>query len=63
MGNMWLRHKSGMKQRSDNIFLVSLPPLTEEEKEMINRRKNANRQEKAKQRPEYTQEELFGGWV
>ena len=29
--NLWLRHKAGMKQRSCNVFMVELPPLTEEE--------------------------------
>ena len=57
MENMWLRHKAGMKQRSDNVFFVDFPPLTEEEKEEI-RRKDAS-----KQRPDDTQEDLFGGWI
>ena len=32
MENIWLHHKAGMKQRSDNVFFVDLPPLTEEER-------------------------------
>ncbi|MDE5664290.1 MAG: hypothetical protein K2I37_09700 [Muribaculaceae bacterium] len=31
MENLWLRHKTGMKQRPCNVFMVELPPLTEEE--------------------------------
>lgn len=55
MENMWLRHKAGMKQRTDNLFFVDFPPLTEEEK--------IHRQEEATRRPDDTQEELFGGWI
>lgn len=57
MENMWLRHKAGMKQRSDNVFFVDFPPLTEEEKEEIRRKDTSN------QRPDDTQEDLFGGWI
>ena len=32
MENMWLRHRAGMQQRPSNVFMVELPPLTEEEK-------------------------------
>lgn len=28
--NLWLRHKAGMKQLPDNIYMVELPPPTEE---------------------------------
>lgn len=35
MENVWLRHKVGMQQRRNNVFMVELPPLTEEEKEAI----------------------------
>lgn len=35
MENVWLRHKVGMEQRRNNVFMVELPPLTEEEKETI----------------------------
>ena len=31
MENLWLRHKAGMKQRPSNIYMVELPPPTEEE--------------------------------
>ena len=57
MENMWLRHKTGMGQRSDNVFFVDLPPLTEEEREEI-RRKDA-----LAHSSDYTQEELYGGWA
>ena len=32
MENMWLRHRAGMQQRPCNVFMVELPPLTEEDK-------------------------------
>lgn len=35
MENVWLRHKVGMQQRRNNVFMVELPPLTAEEKEAI----------------------------
>lgn len=31
MENLWLRHKAGMKQRPCNVFMVELPPPTEED--------------------------------
>lgn len=31
MENLWLRHKAGMKQRPCNVFMVELPPPTDEE--------------------------------
>ena len=35
MEDMWSRHKAGRKQPENNMFLVDLPPLTEEEKAAI----------------------------
>lgn len=31
MENIWLRHKTGMPQRAGNVFMVELPPPTDEE--------------------------------
>ena len=31
MENLWLRHKAGLKQRACNVYMVELPPPTEEE--------------------------------
>lgn len=28
MENIWLRHKAGLKQRANNVFMVELPPPT-----------------------------------
>lgn len=42
MENLWLRHKAGMKQRPSNVFMVELPPLTEEEKAEILRKDKSN---------------------
>lgn len=53
MENLWLRHKTGMKQRANNVFMVELPPLTEEEL----------REARKSDVSEYDQEELFGGFV
>ncbi|MDE5822915.1 MAG: hypothetical protein K2H63_10640 [Paramuribaculum sp.] len=46
-----------MKQRSDNVFFIDFSPLTEEEREEIRRKDDLS------QRPDDTQEELFGGWI
>ena len=40
MENLWLRHKAGMKQRPSNIYMVELPPPTEEE--LTEARRDAN---------------------
>lgn len=53
MENLWLRHKAGLKQRSCNVYMVELPPPTEEEL------REARKSDVA----EYDQEELFGGFV
>lgn len=58
MENLWLRHKAGMSQRSNNVFMVELPPLTEEEKAEI-----LSKKEEAAGIIEDSQEELFGGWI
>lgn len=31
MENIWLRHQAGLKQRSNNVYMVELPPPTPEE--------------------------------
>lgn len=31
MENIWLRHKAGIKQRPGNVYMVELPPPTQEE--------------------------------
>lgn len=31
MENLWLRHKAGIKQHPANVYMVELPPPTEEE--------------------------------
>ncbi len=53
MENLWLRHKAGLKQRPCNVYLVELPPPTDEEL----------REARKSDMPEYGQEELFGGFV
>lgn len=58
MENIWLRHKAGIGQRKNNVFMVELPPLTPEEKAEIRRK-----DEEAKGIVEDSQEELFGGWI
>lgn len=57
MENLWLRHKAGMKQRPDNIFMVELPPLSEEELAEARQKTQENT------RQEDEPEELYGAWI
>ena len=41
IGNLWLRHKAGLKQPENNVFWVDFLPLTEEEKAEIEAEKKA----------------------
>ncbi|MDE6051446.1 MAG: hypothetical protein K2G08_07150 [Paramuribaculum sp.] len=52
MEHLWLRHRRGFKQRPNNIFIVDLPPLTEEEKQQLNSLSS-----------DYSPEELYGAWI
>lgn len=54
MENLWLRHKAGMKQRPSNVYMVELPPPTEEELA------EARRKAKGDNRPDDAPEELYG---
>lgn len=56
MENLWLRHKAGMKQRTNNVFMVDLPPLTEEEKSSI-------KHSPADDVGAEDEENFFGGWI
>jgi hypothetical protein len=55
MENLWLRHKAGMKQRPYNVFMVELPPPTEELAEARCKRQENSRQDEP--------EELYGVWI
>lgn len=57
MENLWLRHKAGMKQRPSNVYMVELPPPTEEE--LAEARQNA--QENA--RPDDEPKELYDACI
>lgn len=57
MENLWLRHKAGMKQRPSNIYMVELPPPTEEE--LTEARRDANEDS----RPDDDPEQLYGAWI
>ncbi len=57
MNNLWLRHKAGMQQRPCNVYLVELPPQTEEE--LAEARRNA----KENSLPDDEPEELYGAWI
>lgn len=57
MENLWLRHKAGMKQRPSNVYMVELPPPTEEE--LVEARRKA----KGDNRPDDAPEELYGAWI
>ena len=54
MENLWLRHKAGMKQRPGNVYMVELPPPTEE------KLAEARRKAKEDSRPDDDPEELYG---
>lgn len=56
MENLWLRHKTGMKQRANNVFIVELPPLTKEEKSSI-------RQSIIDDVVAEDDENFYGGWI
>lgn len=57
MENLWLRHKAGMKQCPNNVYMVELPPPTEEELA------EARRQTKEDRHPDDEPEELYGAWI
>lgn len=57
MENLWLRHKSGMQQRSDNVFMVELPRPSEEELAEAHRKTQENT------RQDDEPEELYGAWI
>lgn len=50
MENLWFRHKNGMQQRTNNIFMVELPPPTEEE--LAEARRNAQEITRSDDKPE-----------
>ena len=55
--NLWLRHKAGMKQSPNNIFMVELSPPTEEELA------EARLYTHDFSRRDDESEELFGAWI
>ena len=57
MENLWLRHKTGMKQRPCNVFMVELPPLTEEE--LAETRQKTQDDSRSDDEPE----DLYGAWI
>lgn len=57
MENLWLRHKAGIKQRPCNVFMVELPPPTEEELAEARRTTLEN------DSPDDDPEELYGAWI
>lgn len=57
MENLWLRHKAGIKQRPGNVYMVELPPPTEEE--LADARRKAKENIHSDDEPE----ELYGAWV
>lgn len=57
MENLWLRHKAGMERRPCNVFMVELPPPTEEELAEARRTTLEN------DRPDDDPEELYGAWI
>lgn len=57
MENLWLRHKAGMRRRSCNVYMVELPPPTEEE--LAEARQKTHKYARHEDEPE----ELYGVWI
>ena len=57
MENLWLRLKAGMKQCPCNVFMVELPPQTEEELA------EARQKTQDKACPDDDPKELYGAWI
>lgn len=57
MENLWLRHKAGLKQRPSNVYMVELPPPTEEE--LANARQKSQDNTRLDDEPE----DLYGAWI
>lgn len=57
MENLRLRHKTGMKQRSCNVYMVELPPPTEEE--LAEARQKTQENTRLVDEPE----DLYGAWI
>ena len=57
MENLWLRHTAGMEQRPCNVFMVELPPPTEEELAEARRTTLEN------DRPDDDPKELYGACI
>lgn len=57
MENLWLRHKAGIKQRPNNVYMVELPTPSEEELA------EARRKAKEDIRPDDEPEDLYGAWI
>lgn len=57
MENLWLRHKARMKQRPGNVFMVELPPPTEED--LAEARQKTQDDSRSDDEPE----DLYGAWI
>lgn len=57
MENIWLRHKTGMKQSPSNVYMVELPLPTEEEL--------AEARQKTQENPRLDDEpeDLYSAWI
>ena len=53
--NLWLRHKAGMQQPQNKVFSLELPPLKEENRKPMRKKRIGG--------TNYTQEELFGAFI
>ena len=52
MREMWIRHVAGIQQRRNNVFIVELPPETDE-----------NEDNSLNKGIHYEPEELYGVWI
>ena len=57
MENIWLRHKTGMKQSPSNVYMVELPLPTEEE--LAEARQKTQENPRLDDEPEY----LYCAWI
>lgn len=57
METLWLRHRAGLKQRTGNVYMVELPPLTEAEQA------DARRNTSSDSHPDDIPDDLYGAWI
>ena len=59
--NLWLRHRAGLKQRPDNVYMIEFPPPTEEE--LAAAREPRDVRHETALPDEDDSEEIYGVWI